>query len=105
MLAAVDRALGEPIDVVVAASGPADPDAAALRRAASAPFVPDLVLAGVAPGDPHVTWPLFEGKEPRGDTPTAYACRGYACDAPTSDPESLRAQVERLSPAAGRTPA
>ena len=31
------------------------------------------------------------------DSATAYACRGYACDEPTADPERLSAQVEALS--------
>ncbi|HEX2221289.1 MAG TPA: hypothetical protein VHK06_02070, partial [Candidatus Limnocylindria bacterium] len=71
--------------------------AVALRRAAAAPYVPDLVLTAVAPGDEHAAWPLFAGKEPRDGEPTVYVCRGYACDAPTGDPARVRAQVEALS--------
>ncbi|HEX2767417.1 MAG TPA: thioredoxin domain-containing protein [Candidatus Limnocylindria bacterium] len=97
MLAAADRRLGEPIDVVVAG----EPSATVtLRRAAVAPYVPDLVLTTVADGDPHAGWPLYEGKGTADGRPMAYACRGYACDAPTGDPDELRAQVERLAPAA-----
>ena len=47
MLCAADRLLGEPIDVVVAGDQRSD-EARALRRAAGAPFVPDLVLTGVS---------------------------------------------------------
>ena len=100
MLAAADRAMGEPIDVVVAASAPEDEAAMALRRAAAEPFVPDLVLASVVPGDPHAGWPLFADKLPRDGSAVAYACRGYACDAPTSEASELRAQVAGLAPAA-----
>jgi uncharacterized protein YyaL (SSP411 family) len=95
MLCAADRALGEPIDVVVA--GPAVADGTrALREAAARPYIPDLVLAGLEDGAEQASWPLFEGKGAA--QPTAYACRGYACDAPTGDPEALVAQVEALVP-------
>ncbi|HSK93117.1 MAG TPA: thioredoxin domain-containing protein [Candidatus Angelobacter sp.] len=100
MLSAADRSLAEPIDVVVASTDPDDGSATALRRAAMASFVPDLVLASVAPGDPHAAWALFEGKSPRDGAAVAYACRGYTCDAPTSDPDELGRQVARLAPAA-----
>jgi uncharacterized protein YyaL (SSP411 family) len=97
MLAAADRHLGEPVDVVVAAAFPGDDAAHALRRAASAPYVPDLVLATVAAGEAHARWPLFDGKLARNGSATAYACRGYACDEPTSDPARLREQVRALA--------
>ena len=93
MLCAADRALGEPIDVVVAAGAAPDAHAAALRSAAVVPYVPDLVLTAVADGDAHARWPLYEGKSARDGQATAYACRGYACDEPTSDPAWLGEQV------------
>jgi uncharacterized protein len=99
MLAAADRMLGDPVDVVVA-SGSADEAARALREAAATPYVPDLVLASVADGDAHAGWPLFTGKVARDGRATAYACRGYTCDEPTDDPERLAAQVEGLAGAA-----
>jgi uncharacterized protein YyaL (SSP411 family) len=97
MLSAADRALGEAIDVVVAAGDAADPAALALRRAAARPYQPDLVLTAVAPDDPHAGWPLYAGKEPREGGATAYACRGYRCDAPTRDPDELARQVPALA--------
>ncbi|HET9417529.1 MAG TPA: thioredoxin domain-containing protein [Candidatus Limnocylindria bacterium] len=98
MLCAADRALGEQVDVVVAARSSSDVVAQRLREAASAPYVPDLVLTGVGPDDPQVGWPLFEAKTSNAGAPTAYACRGYACEAPTGDPDQLRRQVARLAP-------
>ncbi|HUF05959.1 MAG TPA: thioredoxin domain-containing protein [Candidatus Binatia bacterium] len=100
MLCAVDRMLGEPVDVVVVAERASE--GAGLREAATAPYAPDLVLGGVAAGDPHASWPLFSGKLARDGRPTAYACRGYACDEPTSDAARLVEQVRAL--AAGRNP-
>jgi uncharacterized protein len=101
MLAAADRMLGEPVDVVVASSG-TSPDAQALREAAASAYMPDLVLATVRPGDPHAMWPPFAGKDPRDGVATAYACRGYACDEPTNDPDRLRDQVTQLAGPPGR---
>ncbi len=97
MLCAADRLLGEQIDVVVAGDQGSD-GARELRHAAAAPYAPDLVLTGVAEGDPHAAWPLYVGKVARGGLPTAYACRGYACDEPTTDPSRLDAQVRALAP-------
>jgi uncharacterized protein YyaL (SSP411 family) len=95
MLAAADRALGEPIDAVIA--GPrADAGAVALRRAAAAPYQPDLVIAPLPTDDGVALGALFEGKAARAGVATAYVCRGYACDEPTTDPERVRAQVAAL---------
>ena len=101
MLCAADRMLGEQIDVVVATADTSADDARGLREAASAPYVPNLVLTSVARTDTHAAWPLYAGKAARDGTPTAYACRGYACDEPTADPSRLREQVAAL----GRAPA
>ena len=96
MLCAADRFLGEPIDVVVAGAAGTG-ESRALREAAGTPYVPDLVLTGVADGDPHAAWPLYVGKAGRDGGPTAYACRGYTCDAPTTEPSRLAEQVRALA--------
>jgi uncharacterized protein len=96
MLAAVDRALGEPIDAVIAGDGD-DPGVVALSRAAATPYQPDLVIAPLSPGDAMAAWPLFEGKTARDGQATAYVCRGYACEEPTHDPERVVAQVAGLA--------
>jgi uncharacterized protein YyaL (SSP411 family) len=102
MLSAVDRALGEPIDVVVAGD-PNEARSVALRRAAAGPYAPDLVIAPLPGGDPLEELPLFAGKVARDGVPTAYVCRGYACDAPTSDAAVVASQVkaQAASPPAG----
>jgi uncharacterized protein len=97
MLGAIDRSLAEGIDVVVAADDPGAEDARTLRRAAASVYAPNLVIAAVRPGDAHAGWPLFEGKGPRDGRATAYVCRGYACDEPTSDPARVREQVRGLA--------
>ena len=96
MLCAADRALRPAVDVVVAGEA-ADPRSIAMRRAAAAPYAPDLVIATMAPGDNLGERPLFAGKTARDGAPTAYVCRGYACDAPTADPATVSEQVARLA--------
>ena len=100
MLSAVDRSLSAPIDAVIAGDQ-ADRQAAALRHAVAVPYAPDLVIAAAVPEGLPAAWQLFEGKVAREDRATAYVCRGYACEAPTADPDEASAQVERmaLSPA------
>ena len=100
MLCAVDRSLAEAVDVVVAAA-PGDPHGRRLREAAARPYLPDLVLAAVGPGEALRDWTLFAAKEARDGRATAYACRGYACDEPTSDPARLAAQVGALGAPSG----
>ncbi len=101
-LCAADRALAEPIDAVVIGD-PSQPATRALLRAVAAPYSPDLVIAAHDPGDGSAAgtsvaaMPLFAGKAARDDRPTAYVCRGYACDEPTADPELAGRQVAGLS--------
>jgi len=96
LLGAADRALAEPIDAVIVGDE-ADPLAVGLRRAAARPYQPDLVLAPSSGKDGITAWPLFEGKTAREGLPTAYVCRGYACEEPTQDPERVVAQVAGLA--------
>jgi uncharacterized protein YyaL (SSP411 family) len=95
MLSAADRVLGQPSDAIVAAVDPAAADAVALRRAVARPYAPDLVIASVAGATEG--WPIFSDKLPRDGRPTAYVCRGYACEAPTDDPATAARQVERMT--------
>jgi uncharacterized protein YyaL (SSP411 family) len=95
MLCAADRALRPPIDAVVAGAAD-DPRSLALRRAAAAPYAPDLVITAVS-GQPLADRPLYAGKVARDGGPTAYVCRGYTCEAPTADPAMVGTQAAGLS--------
>ena len=92
MLAAADRALGQPVDAVIAGASD-DPRAVALRRAAASPYAPDLVIAPLPKESGLADLPLFVGKGAPAGVPTAYLCRGYACNEPTDEPARLVAQV------------
>ena len=97
MLSAADRSLSPPIDAVVAVGTAADASGRGLLVALARPYLPDLVLAAVAPGDTTAGWPIFEGKVARDGAATAYVCRGYACEAPTGQPTTAAAQATALS--------
>jgi len=58
-------------------------------------FVPGLAVAG---GDPAATDQpaLMRNRVASGGNPTAYVCRGFVCDLPTSDPDELERQVRHL---------
>jgi uncharacterized protein YyaL (SSP411 family) len=54
----------------------------------------NLTVVGKNPGEDGPSLPLFEGRDQVDETPTAYLCRSYACQAPVTRPEALQAQLE-----------
>jgi uncharacterized protein YyaL (SSP411 family) len=65
----------------------------ALERAVAARYVPSLVLAAGAPEILSIV-KLLEDRPLLENKPTAYVCRGYACDRPVTDPDALSVQLE-----------
>ena len=80
---------------IAVAGEPADPGFRALVRRIGSAFIPALVMAG---GDPATgSQPaLMLNRIAVGGRPTAYVCRGFTCDLPTSDPDQLERQVKQL---------
>jgi len=74
---------------------PAATDFRTLARIANEIFVPSLVLAGGAPGLSAIA--LLADRPMRDARATAYVCRGYSCDAPTTDGRELWEQLRRAS--------
>ena len=70
----------------------------ALERAVAERYVPSLVLAGGAPGS-RSTVKLLENRPLVDNKPTAYVCRGYACDRPVTGPDALSDQLENAAKA------
>jgi len=68
-------------------------DLRVLSRAAGAEYVPTLVLAG---GEPDQSIALLADREMRDGRATAYVCRGFACQQPTTDPAELRRQLRTI---------
>ncbi|MGV9255402.1 thioredoxin domain-containing protein [Streptomyces sp. NPDC003697] len=87
-LAVAEALLDGPREVAVV--GPALDDEATrtLRRTALLGTAPGAVVAWGTPGDGE--FPLLAGRPLVDGAATAYVCRGFTCDAPTTDPDRLR---------------
>ena len=77
-----------------------------LRDVVADDYVPSLVLVGGSASDAGVA--LLEARTVQDGKATAYVCRNYACDVPTTDPRVLTEQLAgarrqgELRPTAGR---
>jgi uncharacterized protein len=93
-LVATDFHTAGPREVAVVGP-PDDPATAALLAVARAEAGPAAVLAAGDPGDLAASEavPLLAGRPLVEGRPAAYVCRGFACRAPVTDPEALRAEL------------
>jgi len=96
-LGAADLAVRGAIEVAITGD-PADERFRALAGVVAERYLPSLVLAGGRDTDGIA---LLEGRA--GAEPTAYVCRAYTCDAPTSDVAVLGDQLDAIVAAAGAT--
>jgi len=93
-LGAADLAVRGAIEVAIIGD-PADERFKSLASAVAERYLPSLVLAGGGDGEGIA---LLDGRG--AEIPTAYVCRAYACDAPTSDVEVLGEQLDAIVAAA-----
>lgn len=97
-LAVAEALLDGPREVAVVGP-PDDPRTRALLRAAVSSSAPGAVLASgeVVRADPAEVplVGLLADRPMIDDRPTAYVCRGFVCDRPTTDPQELAAQLAR----------
>jgi uncharacterized protein YyaL (SSP411 family) len=94
-LAVAEALLDGPKEIAVVGPGPdfADERTTALHRTALLGTAPGAVVAvGTADSD---EFPLLADRPLHQGEPTAYVCRNFTCDAPTTDPERLRASLNR----------
>ncbi|MES4891671.1 thioredoxin domain-containing protein [Streptomyces sp. NPDC096012] len=87
-LAVAEALLDGPREVAIVAPDPAAEASAALHRTALLATAPGAVVACGVPGAEE--FPLLAGRPLVAGEPTAYVCRNFTCDAPTTDPERLR---------------
>ncbi|MFD9393684.1 thioredoxin domain-containing protein [Streptomyces sp. NPDC060000] len=90
-LAAAEALLDGPREIAVVVPDPADPAAELLRRTALLGTAPGAVLAFGTTGSDE--FPLLADRPLTNGEPTAYVCRNFTCDAPTTDPERLRSAL------------
>jgi uncharacterized protein len=92
MLAALDFSLSKPKQIIIAGE-PAAGDTRALLRLVRERFIPNKILLLADGGDGQrvlARWlPFIEGMSRLNGRATAYVCENYACQLPTSDPQSL----------------
>jgi uncharacterized protein len=89
-LAVAQAALDGPREVAVVGD-PDDPGYRLLLATARRGTAPGLVLAGGPPGSSGV--PLLADRPARDGHATAYVCRRFVCEAPTTEPAALAAAV------------
>ncbi|MFD5294189.1 thioredoxin domain-containing protein [Streptomyces mutabilis] len=90
-LAAAEALLDGPREVAVVGSASGDAAAEVLHRTALLGTAPGAVVAFGAEGSDE--FPLLADRPLVGGAPAAYVCRNFTCDAPTTDPERLRASL------------
>ncbi|GGW31437.1 thioredoxin domain-containing protein [Streptomyces lucensis JCM 4490] len=87
-LAVAEALLDGPREVAVVGPSLTDARTTTLHRTALLGTAPGAVVAvGTADGD---EFPLLADRPLVAGEPTAYVCRNFTCDAPTTDPERLR---------------
>ena len=98
MAAASTYQAGVPQVIIVGARDAAG--TAALHRVVTACYLPGAVSLLVEPGahqaavGARLSW--VGAMEMRDGRPTAYLCRDFSCQAPVTDPDALRAQLDAL---------
>ena len=94
LLAALDFSTSDTREIAIVGN-PDAPDTKTLLDVVYARYLPNKVVAGRAEDDaePAGLIPLLAQRPTRDGKPTAYVCEGYACQAPTTDPEELARQL------------
>ncbi|HLX35674.1 MAG TPA: thioredoxin domain-containing protein [Candidatus Limnocylindrales bacterium] len=91
-LQAIDLSLSDIAEVAVV--GPLDdPATRALIAEASEGYAPARVVAATGGAADASAVALLHDRPLRNGRPTAYVCRGFACQAPVTEPEALRSQL------------
>ena len=96
MLNALDFALAEPQEVAIIGKLDAE-DTRAMLRTLARKFLPNTVIAAAEPGDAAAAEvvPLLQDRPQRGGRATAYVCRSFSCQAPTTEVDELLRQIGR----------
>ena len=88
------------IPQVVIVGDPAAEDARALHLAVRRRYMPTAVVIAVDPSNRRLSavLPWVASLETRGGRATAYLCRDFACEAPTTDPAELGRLIDGKEP-------
>ncbi|HYZ10788.1 MAG TPA: thioredoxin domain-containing protein [Actinomycetota bacterium] len=93
-LGALDRYVGPSKEVAVVGD-PDDPATGALLEEVRRRYLPNVVVAAAGPNDTEAAKavPLLEAREPVDGRPAAYVCERFVCQRPVTEPEELAAQL------------
>ncbi|WKX12107.1 thioredoxin domain-containing protein [Streptomyces sp. NL15-2K] len=91
-LAAAEALLDGPREVAIVGPALDDPGTRTLHRTALLGTAPGAVVAVGTPDSDE--FPLLAARPLSNGEPTAYVCRNFTCDAPTTDPDRLRTQLD-----------
>jgi uncharacterized protein YyaL (SSP411 family) len=94
LLVAAELAAAPPLQIAIVAER-RDAGVDALLAEVRQRYLPNRIIElAVGAGD-REGLPLLADRHPREDRPTAYVCRDYGCDAPTTEPGALGAALDR----------
>lgn len=95
MLNALDFALATPREVAIIGDS-AQPDTQAMLRALDVRFLPNVIIAAAPPNDAAAAQllPLLQDRPQRDGKATAYVCRSFVCNVPTTDVDEMVRQLE-----------
>jgi uncharacterized protein len=95
MLNALDFALATPREVAIIGD-PAQPATQQFFAALNQRFMPNLVVAAASPDDSAAIEliPLLHDRPQHNQRPTAYVCRSFVCNLPTTDVATMQQQLD-----------
>ncbi len=97
MLNAVDLALAEPLELVLAPGDDAPDMEPALLRVIHERFLPHRTLARTrGPDGQPAVLPLTQGRGPVSNATAVYLCHGNVCDAPVTSPQDLAEALDQM---------
>ncbi|MCL7454836.1 MAG: hypothetical protein M8467_17500 [Anaerolineae bacterium] len=92
-LQALSYAPSKPREIAIVGD-PQAADTQALLNVVREGYGPFQVMALGTPDGQRLAVPLLQNRGLVGGQPAAYVCRDFVCQAPMTEPEGLRAQVE-----------
>ncbi len=97
MLNAVDLALADPVELVIAPGDDAPQTEQAFLHVIHHHFLPHRSLARTLdPGERPANLPLTQSRGPVDNATAVYLCRGSVCEAPITSPEELANRLDKL---------
>lgn len=95
MLNALDFALATPREVAIIGE-PAQPTTQQFLDVLDQRFMPNVIVAAAQPDDAAAIelLPLLRDRPQQGGKPTAYVCRSFVCNLPTTDVTTMQQQLD-----------